>query len=60
MIIFEVIKYKAWKLATSHSTHSISSRAAEVGVFISLEKNLVTFFGALEGIETAKEMPCTI
>jgi len=44
MIIFEVIKYKAWKLATSHCTHSISSRPAEIGVFTSLEKNLQSHF----------------
>jgi len=44
MIIFEVLKYKVWKLATSHSTHSISSRPAEIRVFTSLEKNLQSHF----------------
>jgi len=44
MIIFEVIKHKAWKLATSHCTHSISSRPPEVVVFTSLEMNLQSHF----------------
>ena len=44
MIIFEVMKYKARKLATSHFTQSICSGPAEIGVFTSVEKYLQSHF----------------